>query len=54
MNKNLTWKWLVIAGILVFFVAGIFGIPKEWSGQGLMASIGDRIHLGLDLRGART
>ena len=51
MNKNLTWKWLVIAGILVFFVAGIFGIPKEWSGQGLMASIGDRIHLGLDLRG---
>jgi preprotein translocase subunit SecD len=51
MNKNLTWKLVVIVGILVFFMAGIFGIPKEWSGKGLIASIADRIHLGLDLRG---
>ena len=51
MNKNLTWKLVVIVGILVFFLAGIFGIPKDWSGKGLVASIADRIHLGLDLRG---
>src|SRR5205807_7994229 len=30
---------------------GIFGIPKDWSGKGIFASIADRIHLGLDLRG---
>ncbi len=33
------------------FLAGIFGIPKELSGKGILASITDRIHLGLDLRG---
>jgi len=51
MNKNLTWKLLVIVGILLVFLAGIFGIPKEWSGKGILASVADRIHLGLDLRG---
>jgi preprotein translocase subunit SecD len=51
MNKNLTWKVVVIVGILLVFLAGIFGIPKEWSGKGILASITDRIHLGLDLRG---
>src|SRR5271165_7629444 len=51
MNKNLTWKLVVIVGILLVFLAGIFGIPKEWSGKGILASITDRIHLGLDLRG---
>ena len=51
MNKNLTWKWGLIAGVLVLFLAGIFGIPKEWTGKGLVASVADRIHLGLDLRG---
>jgi len=51
MNKNLTWKLVVIVGILVFFLFGIFGIPKDWTGKGLLASITDRIHLGLDLRG---
>ena len=51
MNKNLTWKLVVIVGILLFFLAGIFGIPKDWSGKGILASITDRIHLGLDLRG---
>jgi preprotein translocase subunit SecD len=51
MNKNLTWKLVVIVGILLVFLAGIFGIPKEWSGRGMLASITDRIHLGLDLRG---
>jgi len=51
MNKNLSWKLLVIVGILVVFLAGIFGIPKDWSGKGIRTSITDRIHLGLDLRG---
>ncbi len=51
MNKTLSWKLTVTVGILVLFVSGIIGIPKEWSGRGMLESIADRIHLGLDLRG---
>jgi len=51
MNKNLTWKLVVIVGILLIFLFGIFGVPKNWSGSGILAAITDRIHLGLDLRG---
>jgi preprotein translocase subunit SecD len=51
MNKNLSWKLAVIVGILLVFLVGILGIPKDWSGRGVLASIADRIHLGLDLRG---
>jgi len=51
MNKTLSWKFAIIVGILVAFVAGIFGIPRDWSGRGLLAAITDRIHLGLDLKG---
>ncbi|MFY9561744.1 MAG: protein translocase subunit SecD [Terriglobales bacterium] len=51
MKKTLTWKLGIILGILLLFVLGIFGIPKEWSGKGLLASVADRIHLGLDLKG---
>src|ERR1700720_2061214 len=51
MNKNLTWKLVLILGIMLAFLFGIFGIPKSFSGQGLLASMTDRIHLGLDLRG---
>ena len=51
MNKTLSWKLTVTIGILVLFVSGIIGIPKEWSGRGMLESIADRIHLGLDLRG---
>ena len=51
MNKNLSWKLAVIVGILLVFLFGIFGVPKDWSGKGLVTSITDRIHLGLDLRG---
>jgi len=51
MNKNLSWKVVVILGLLIFFLFGILGIPKDWSGRGMLASITDRIHLGLDLRG---
>ena len=51
MNKTLTWKLVLILAILLVFMLGIFGIPKDWSGQGLLASVTDRIHLGLDLKG---
>src|SRR6266446_192263 len=51
MNKNLTWKLALIVGILLAFLLGIFGIPKSFSKQGLLASMTDRIHLGLDLTG---
>jgi preprotein translocase subunit SecD len=49
--KNLSWKLIVIISVLLLFVAGIVGIPKDWSGQGLLASVKNQIHLGLDLRG---
>ena len=49
--KNLSWKLIVIVAVLLLFVAGILGIPKDWSGQGLLASMKKQIHLGLDLRG---
>ena len=51
MNKNLTWKWALIVATLLVFLFGIFGIPQSFSGQGLLAAITNRIHLGLDLRG---
>lgn len=51
MNRNLLWRLLFIIGALLFFLFGIFGIPKSFSGQGLLAALGDHIHLGLDLKG---
>jgi preprotein translocase subunit SecD len=51
MNKTLTWKLAISVGILLVFVFGIIGIPREFSGKGVLASITDRIHLGLDLKG---
>jgi preprotein translocase subunit SecD len=51
MNKNLGWKLAISVGILLVFLGGIFGIPKDWSAKGVLASVVDRIHLGLDLRG---
>ena len=51
MNKNLGWKLGLIIGTLVVFLAGIFGLPKTFSGQGLKQAVQDRIHLGLDLKG---
>jgi preprotein translocase subunit SecD len=51
MNKNLLWKTIFIIAVLLVFVFGIIGIPKSWSGQGILASMQERIHLGLDLRG---
>ncbi len=51
MNKNLRWKVVVIIVTLLVFLFGIVGIPKSWSGSGLLAAMTDRIHLGLDLKG---
>src|SRR5215510_9658126 len=51
MNKNLRWKVIVIVVTMLVFLFGIFGVPKSWSGQGLVAAMTDRIHLGLDLKG---
>lgn len=51
MNKTLLWKLALILATLVVFLFGIFGIPKSFSGAGLMTAMTDRIHLGLDLRG---
>src|SRR3984957_1144625 len=49
--KNLSWKLIVIAAVLLLFVAGIVGRPQEFSKDGLLASIKKQINLGLDLRG---
>ena len=51
MNKNFGWKLICVAAILLLFLYGIFGFPSNWSGKGLLAAIGERIHLGLDLKG---
>jgi preprotein translocase subunit SecD len=51
MNKNFLWKLVFIVGTLLFFLFGIFGIPKSFSGQGLLTALTDHIHLGLDLKG---
>jgi len=51
MNKNLGWKLVVIVGILLVFVYGIFGVPGGVSGRALLASLQKRINLGLDLKG---
>ncbi|MBV9573884.1 MAG: protein translocase subunit SecD, partial [Acidobacteriales bacterium] len=51
MNKNLGWKLGLILAILLVFLVGIFGIPSSWSRAGLLASLQNRIHLGLDLKG---
>jgi preprotein translocase subunit SecD len=51
MNKNLRWKVIVIVVTMLVFLFGIFGVPKSWSGSGLVSAMTDRIHLGLDLKG---
>ena len=51
MNNNLTAKVLIIIAVLIFFLFGIFGIPKSFTPSGLLAALQDRIHLGLDLKG---
>jgi preprotein translocase subunit SecD len=51
MKKNLTNKVALIVVVLVFCVYGIVGVPLGVSGKALTEAIGNRIHLGLDLKG---
>src|ERR1700693_4098118 len=51
MNKTLGWKLGLTVATLVVFLFGVFGVPKDFSGRGLLAAMQDRIHLGLDLKG---
>jgi preprotein translocase subunit SecD len=51
MKKNLLWKTVLIVTVLIVFTFGIIGIPQSWTGKGILASMQDRIHLGLDLKG---
>src|SRR5579859_5154722 len=51
MNKNLGVKLVVIIAVLLLFIYGIFGIPSGLSGSALLASLQNRISLGLDLKG---
>src|SRR2546425_9252135 len=51
MNKNLGWKLGLVFATRLFFLFGIFGIPKGFSGRSLAESLQDRINLGLDLKG---
>ena len=51
MKTNLKNKVALIVAVLAFCIFGIIGVPSGFSGKALMDSIGNRIHLGLDLRG---
>jgi preprotein translocase subunit SecD len=51
MNKNFLYKLIFIVGTVLFFLFGIFGVPKSFSRQGLIGAVSDHIHLGLDLSG---
>ena len=51
MNKNLLWRLVFIIGTMLFFLFGIFGIPKGLGGNALLTALTDHIHLGLDLKG---
>src|SRR3954468_1041371 len=51
MTKNLLWKTIFIVAVMLVFLFGIIGMPSSFSRQGLLSSIQDRVHLGLDLRG---
>jgi preprotein translocase subunit SecD len=51
MQKKLLTKTLIIIGVLLVFLFGIFGVPKSASGEGVKQAILSNIHLGLDLKG---
>ena len=51
MTKNLLYKILFIVGTMLFFLFGIFGVPKSLGPEGLLTALTDHIHLGLDLKG---
>ncbi len=49
MSQNLVSKWVFIAAVMVACILGITGFPKNT--QELKANVGERIRLGLDLKG---
>jgi len=57
MNKNLTWKVVIIVAAVLIFVYGIFGVPAGFSGDALANALispsvmRHGINLGLDLKG---
>jgi len=51
MQRNLLIKTLVIIGVLLAFLFGIFGVPSSFNREGLKEAVLNRIHLGLDLKG---
>jgi preprotein translocase subunit SecD len=51
MQKNLLIKIVIIIGVTLVFIYGIFGIPSSLSGDGLKEAVLKNIHLGLDLKG---
>ncbi len=51
MKKNLNQKILLIVGVLLVFLFGIFRIPDGISGKAWLAAVEKQIHLGLDLQG---
>src|SRR3569833_3026212 len=51
MLLNLTWKIVVIIGVMLVLLFGIIGNPAELGKGGLVAAHTNRIHLGLDLKG---
>jgi preprotein translocase subunit SecD len=51
MNKNLKNRVTLIVAVLAICIYGIIGVPSGVSGKALTEAIGNRIHLGLDLRG---
>src|SRR3954452_22525424 len=51
MNKNLLWKIVFICATVLFFLYGIFGIPKSVTPDGLATAALDHIPPGLDLKG---
>jgi preprotein translocase subunit SecD len=51
MKRKLVLKAVFILVVLLVFLYGMLGLPKNWSRQGLLAAIQQRIHLGLDLKG---
>jgi preprotein translocase subunit SecD len=51
MQKNLLLKIVIIFGVLLVFLYGIFRIPSSLTGEGLKQAVLKNIHLGLDLKG---
>jgi preprotein translocase subunit SecD len=51
MQKNLLLKTVIIFGVLLVFLYGIFRIPSSLTGEGLKQAVLKNIHLGLDLKG---